>query len=278
MKKKLLIFIISLLIILVVVQPTILTELWWKIKYSVGGYFIDKKYEVREEKAREKNREAAEKWVVSKYGEAVAKVVEIEYDGKSEGWVDWSTFKMTAPFAVGWIVVNSEDQSIVSGGFDLEGKKFQHLYSEWIKKQVGIDDENVELEFDRAMASSARVIGSPIYIDFKEIVSCDNLEDAICKNTHNIYIRSNTYGDPGAVIKMSKNTDLQEMLNYADDIEEKIRPKVFINNSDNRMSREENKLFIQIKDNDKKMILSILYNYDENFKAYNLDNDWVKYG
>ena len=67
--------------------------------------------------------------------------------------------------------------------------KFQHLYSEWVKKQVGISGENVELEFDRAIISS-RLIGGDIYIDFSKITSLDNLEDQICMNTKNYYLKS----------------------------------------------------------------------------------------
>ena len=46
--------------------------------------------------------------------------------------------------------------------------KFQHMYSNWVKKQVGIEDENVELEFKGALKSSAWV-GEKPYIDFNKI-------------------------------------------------------------------------------------------------------------
>ena len=67
--------------------------------------------------------------------------------------------------------------------------KFQHLYSEWVKRQVGIDDEDVELEFDEAK-QDASLVGDRPYIDFDKIISLDNLEEQICENTHNLYLRS----------------------------------------------------------------------------------------
>ena len=57
--------------------------------------------------------------------------------------------------------------------------KFQHLYSEWVKKQVGIEDENVELKFAGNY--------DPPYIEFNKITSLSEDYREVFENTHNIY-------------------------------------------------------------------------------------------
>ena len=57
--------------------------------------------------------------------------------------------------------------------------KFQHLYSEWVKKQVGIEDENVELEF-------AGNFDKP-YIEFDKITNLSDDYREVFENTHNLY-------------------------------------------------------------------------------------------
>lgn len=57
--------------------------------------------------------------------------------------------------------------------------KFQHLYSEWIKKQIGIEDENVEFQF-------AGNFDNP-YIEFDKITSLSEDYREIFENTHNLY-------------------------------------------------------------------------------------------
>ena len=57
-------------------------------------------------------------------------------------------------------------------------KKFLHLYSEWVKKQVGIEDENVELEF---------YSNNPI-IQFKNINKLDIDYNEIFRETSGFYL------------------------------------------------------------------------------------------
>ena len=58
-------------------------------------------------------------------------------------------------------------------------KKFQHLYSNWVKKQVGIEDENVEFEF-------TGIFDEP-YIDFDKITTLSEDYREVFENTHNLY-------------------------------------------------------------------------------------------
>lgn len=57
--------------------------------------------------------------------------------------------------------------------------KFQHLLSEWVKKQVGIEDDNVEFQF-------AGNFDNP-YIEFDKITSLSEDYREIFVNTHNLY-------------------------------------------------------------------------------------------
>ena len=57
--------------------------------------------------------------------------------------------------------------------------KFQHLYSEWVKKQVGIEDENVEFGFTGNFDKP--------YIEFDKITSLSDDYREVFENTHNLY-------------------------------------------------------------------------------------------
>ena len=155
--------------------------------------------------------------------------------------------------------------------------KFQHLYSNWVKKQVGIEDENVKLYFNRASCGS-RNIGDKPYIDFEKITSLENLEEQICENIHNLYIRSNHY-EQGVDIKVDNIDEITEVLNYADLIEDKINSRVFIDNN-HFMPSENNHLFICFNVQNGENDLDIKYDYDSNTKMYryhNKDSEWIEY-
>lgn len=107
-------------------------------------------------------------------------------------WI--SAYECTVPFMDKTFEIWIDKRNYTIFGTDfyevlLYDKKFQHLYSEWVKNQVGIEDENVELEFKGAL-KGARWVGDEPYIDFSKITSLDNLIEDICKNTHNLYLYS----------------------------------------------------------------------------------------
>ena len=58
--------------------------------------------------------------------------------------------------------------------------KFQHLYSEWVKKQVGIEDENVEFGFTGNYDKP--------YIEFDKITSLSDDYSEVFENTHNLLL------------------------------------------------------------------------------------------
>lgn len=152
--------------------------------------------------------------------------------------------------------------------------KFQHMYSEWVKKQVGIEDENVGLKFSRARCG-AQAIGNDISIDFKNITSLANLNNEICENTHNYYICSNTYGDPGVEIIVNSIDSIEQLLKYADSIEKKIESRVFMHK--HNTSREINQLFIDIFNKDGEKLLTICYDYDNKRKKFFKEENWIDY-
>lgn len=264
------------LVLAVIFHQQIYVGLWF-ICVEIVGYSSEMYAVVTEKKARDGNRLVAEKWIEKTYGEIISKVTTIEFSNRSQGWGTNSFFHMESPFATGTIYVNSKTKEVL-GGFHLQGVKFQHLYSNWVKKQVGIEDENVELYFNRAICGS-RVIGDNIYIDFNKITDLNNLEEQICVNTHNIYIRSNHH-EQGVDIKLNNINDIKEVLNYSDLIEEKIRTKIFID-TNHFMPSENNHLFIYIlSQNNEDHIITVMYDYDKNIKKYcynDKDSKWIEY-
>ena len=132
-----------------------------------------------EEENRESNRILAENWVKDTYGATLSEVIKIEFSNRGQGWGTESIFHMESPFCTGSIFVDSETKK-VEGGFNLQGKKFLHLYSEWVKKHVGIEDENVELGFSGNFDTP--------YIEFNKITSLSDDYREIFENTHNLFL------------------------------------------------------------------------------------------
>ena len=218
------------------------------------------------------NNEAYDKYIESKYG-IISKTFEMHNDGRF--------YYTSTPFLKNEFVIQLTRGKVVSDRFYdilLTDSKFQHLYSEWVKKQVEIDDENVELYFNRASCGS-RNIGDNVYIDFDKITALDNLEEDICKNTHNLYIRSNHY-EQGVDVKINNIDNIKEVLNYADLIEKKIKPRVFIDTNHFMPSENNHLLIYLLSENTNKHLMTIMYDYDENVKKYyyvSNDSDWIKY-
>ena len=203
--KKIMIIILSLFLVLGAI-PMIASQILLKHPLAthtlVGGYIlysfamndaekemIEKATKIEQE-ARKENTIAARKWVRETYGATVSEVIELKYHGRSNGWGSDSVYRLESPFALGTVFVDSETQE-VEGGFSLEGTKFQHLYSEWVKKQVGIEDEEVELKFYGQQSDPKLEISfdSIEYLsdDYREVF--ENVKYLYCNgiNVNNIY-------------------------------------------------------------------------------------------
>ena len=161
--------------------------LWMPLKlvkyiftYQIANYEINKENDIIESENYEKNTEALEKFLKEYYGQAIYELTTWKYIGRRKRWLADSEFDVYLPFADGKIFVESENQAIHNHIDIVNDKKFQHLYSEWVKKQVGIEDSNVEFGF-------AGNFDNP-YIEFDKITSLSDDYREIFENTHNLYV------------------------------------------------------------------------------------------
>ena len=123
-------------------------------------------------------------------------------------------------------------------------------------------------------------MGDDIYIEFDKINDVDEIDEQICENIKNIYIHSNSY-DSGVNIVISNEGNINDILSYADEIESKIKTKIFIHKPHpHQFSNSKNELFIDILNKDNKEIARVHYNYDDNYKEYYdyiNNSEWRKY-
>ena len=152
--KKIIILSYVLTIVLMVVSTILFNEPFlpfnfakYILTYEYANYKINKECDDIEKENRDKNTKAAQKYIRDKYGDILSEVIKIEYIGRRKDWVANSHYILKAPFCDdGELSVDSETHNVY-GGFDFEiSSKFKYLYSEWVKKQVGIDDENIDIE------------------------------------------------------------------------------------------------------------------------------------
>ena len=153
------------------------------LTYKYANYKINKEDTIKEEQYRNINIKTADEWVHKYFGAVVSEVVECEYIGKRKGWHPDSEFVIHMPFCNDKkIFVESETEKVFTRDFDIAtDPKFQHLYSEWVKKQVGIDDENVEFGFTGTFDEP--------YIDFDKITTLSEDCREVFENTHNLYAK-----------------------------------------------------------------------------------------
>ncbi len=152
------------------------------LTYKYANYKINKEDTIKEEQYRNINIKTADEWVHKYFGAVVSEVVECEYIGKRKGWHPDSEFVIHMPFCNDKkIFVESETEKVFTRDFDIAtDPKFQHLYSEWVKKQVGIEDENVEFGFT--------LIFEEPYIDFDKITTLSEDYREVFENTHDLFL------------------------------------------------------------------------------------------
>ena len=137
-------------------------------------------------------------------------------------------------------------------------KKFQHLYSDWVKKQVGIEDENVELKFKEGM-KGARLVGYNPYIEFDKINSLENLNEDICKNTHNLYLSNVSIVN----FDSSKPEDVLKVVNNYEQL-----LKLWVFNAGDNILWIGVKLNDLVNDKEDPFSYGILFDYNTNKKKY----------
>lgn len=198
------------------------------------------------------NNEAYDKYIESKYG-IISKTFEMHNDGRF--------YYISTPFLKNEFVIQLTHGKVVSDRFYdilLTDSKFQHLYSEWVKKQVGIDDENIEINFKEALKGS-RWVGEKPYIEFSNINSIDDLEEDICKNTHNLYVYK-------VEISNFNSLNVEDVLTVVKRYERLLKPYVFSDGDNVLWFRV--KLNDSINDKDDPYRYAILFDYNNNEKKY----------
>ena len=194
--KVIMIFITSIIVLVMIVSQLLLRDALAPFKfagylftYKYANYDINKKNDILEREKKVENDKAIKTYIINKYGEVLSQVIEVEYRGRRKGWHADSEYVLHFPFANDKVVyVESETQKIFTRDYDISTDvKFQHLYSEWVKKQVGIEDENVELKFAGYNDFSEEY---NFKINFKNIKLLDKDYDELFKNVKNMKLNS----------------------------------------------------------------------------------------
>ena len=167
------VFAAVIIIILIVVALVFLYfYLWFKLRINELKKWHNKNIEI-ELQNREENTLVFNEYIKNVYG-IVAETFEVEI--KSSGFIDTNfsikTNFMDNPFLIS---VDTNDKTVGYDGFCEKlstDPKFSHLYSEWVKKQVGIEDENVEFKLDYGE------------IDFSNIKTLNETYDELFENCH----------------------------------------------------------------------------------------------
>ena len=258
--NKFLTVILIVLVILLFTWPLIIAEIW---NVGAGNKPIIRTM-VETIVDTVKNRKNYDKYlneyIEYKFGEAVASKLKISTGGRAD------TDKYSYRVRFDEILDKNFVIYVYSTGgcYDnfsevlSKDQKFQHLYSEWIKKQVGIEDENVELKFKEAM-KGARMVGKEPYIEFDNINSLDNLEDNICKNIHNLYLHT-------VVIDNFISSNANDVLSLVKDYERLLKPYVFMSGDNVLWFGVEIKN--SVDDEKDPYSYSILFDYNTNEKKY----------
>ena len=119
-----------------------------------------------------------DEYIIKRFGEEFSKKLKIvKNNGKN--YVAKCDELMDSKFTIYYV----PDGDYCNDDFDeriVSDQKFQHLYSEWVKKQVGIDDENVEFGFTGNFETP--------YIEFDKITTLSEDYREVFENTHNLYL------------------------------------------------------------------------------------------
>ena len=250
---------IVIVIIFVIALVLIYFYLWFKV--GINNLKNQHKENIEQElQHREENTLIFNEYLKNTYG-IVSESFEIDVKSdvvSNDTDFDIKTGFMDKSFRV---IVDTDNKRIYKDNFYevlSRDNKFQHLYSVWVKKQVGIEDEDVELTFSEAM-KGARLIGDKLYIDFSAITSINNIEEQICKNTHNLYVTN---------VRISNfySSNVNEVLERVKLYEQLIKPYVF-KEGDNKLWFGVN-LKDSLKDIKDPYKFSILFDYNTNEKKY----------
>ena len=184
------------------------------------------------------NRKAYEEYIKSNYG-----IVSETFELKSHYNRFWH---ISAPFMEKEFSIQLVKGKVAGDTFSTvlsTDPKFQHLYSEWVKKEVGIEDENVELGF-------AGNFDTP-YIEFNKITSLSDDYREVFENTHNLYcwlcevsnIKDLTDNNKYEIAKLIREKYLLKAINKCKmPSDKKFGGRIYLSNSEN--AREKGKSYV----------------------------------
>lgn len=183
--------VLTVFVFIMLLSPFILAEM---MSYSTTGIssFDILRDSIKDEMNKSKYDKILDDYLIDRFGDAIAKKM-------STGTGSWRNFeeytyliKFDTLLNNGFNVRINKKNGVASDNIDdvlAKDDKFQHLYCEWVKKQIGCKDDNVELEFDLAR-DKHNSVHKRISIDFKSIVDVSNIEEEICRNTKNYMLYS----------------------------------------------------------------------------------------
>ena len=160
---------------------------------------------------KNKNSKALNEYLKENYGDVIYNVVEIK---EKHRYGSEMVYNIKMPFMDNMFFVFINNGEITQVNFHdkvFYDSKFQHLYSEWVKKQVDIEDENVELKF-------TGIFDDP-YIDFDKIEHLSDDCREIFENTHNLYCNR-------CYVSKISNIDEMNAISIANQVREKVLFKV----------------------------------------------------
>ena len=173
---------IVIVIIFVIALVLIYFYLWFKV--GINNLKNQHKENIEQElQHREENTLIFNEYLKNTYG-IVSESFEIDVKSdvvSNDTDFDIKTGFMDKSFRV---IVDTDNKRIYKDNFYevlSRDNKFQHLYSEWVKKQVGIDDEDVEFGFTGNFDKP--------YIDFDKITSLSDDYREVFENIHNLYAK-----------------------------------------------------------------------------------------
>lgn len=135
--------------------------------------------------------------------------------------------------------------------------KFQHLYSEWVKKQVGIEDENVELKFAGNY--------DPPYIEFNKITSLSEDYREVFENTHNLYCWL-------CEVRNIKNLTSDNVLEIAKSIREQYLLKAISKTGIPSCKKFGGRIYLSSSENAREKGISYIFDFDINGINDNISN------
>ena len=174
------------IILIVLLLGALIVFLYFYLWFKIGIKNLEKQHDKNIEielQNRDDNLKIFNEYIKDTYG-IVSETFEVEV--KSDIVSTDTDFDIKAPFIEKSfrIIVDTDNKIIYKDNFYevlANDPKFNHLYSDWVKKQIGCEDPNVEMKFHGS------TINDPISVNFNQIKFVNNTYDEIFSNIKGYY-------------------------------------------------------------------------------------------